>query len=177
MSDEIFPGTFVYESEPLKLGRIEGRPGVQCPPRWVGLLKATGRWPPLAVKPHLLTLTKDRVQTISRVNEDINTRVVYDSKKVLDGWEIVKGQGSGTCADYAATKQHYLQYEGIPLGCMYLTYCFDGPQAHLVLGIDTDHGNYVLCNQFRAMAPHKWCGYRFERREQHGSVFWRKIII
>jgi predicted transglutaminase-like cysteine proteinase len=113
----------------------------------------------------LVTLDKNRWPELLRVNLAVNRRIRPSADAAdIDNW--ILGASRGACNDYAIEKRKQLLDLGWPSAALALTvvYTHSG-EAHLVLTVRTDRGDYVLDNLRGAILPVDALGYEYVMRQ------------
>lgn len=107
------------------------------------------------------------LRELVEVNRDINRSIRPARKPAYAGvgnWEIAPS--AGDCNDYAVTKRHELIKRGWPSSALLLTEVETSwGEAHLVLTVTTNDGDYVLDNLSQAVKPWSATRYRWVRRQ------------
>ncbi len=144
---------------------------VRAPIKWLDLLRRHPKLNPGRVTPTRAKMTKLLYLQLAWVNFSVNQRIRFRDDKE-DYWEI--GIDEGDCEDYAIAKLVELEDLGWPRGCLTLVFCLvprvgRGMIPHLVLGIETDEGSFILDNLKNY--PVLWIRllYKWMSRERMGS--------
>lgn len=109
-------------------------------------------------------MTQSRWAKVRRINTAVNRQIkpVLDinSRGVNEYWEIPKTQGD--CEDFALLKRSRMMAAGFKASQLPLTKTrLPNGQAHIVLVVRTDEGDYVLDNLSNSVRPVDSVGYRF----------------
>ncbi len=113
----------------------------------------------------IVDLDEDRWGELNAVNSHVNGRIqAYSDERGTDVWTI--GATEGDCDDYAVEKRRQLLSLGWPSSALSLTVAFiRSGEAHLVLTVRTDRGDFVLDNLRQRIVPAVQTGYRFVSRQ------------
>jgi predicted transglutaminase-like cysteine proteinase len=105
------------------------------------------------------------VVALDRVNRSVNARITpRPDVPGDDRWELYKTEGD--CDDYAAQKRHELILLGFPASALLLAAgTIATGEAHLVLMVLTDRGDYVLDNLTNQIRPWNRTGIRWMARQ------------
>jgi predicted transglutaminase-like cysteine proteinase len=127
-----------------------------------------------------LRLTSKNMSVINRINRWVNASIVPTSDLKQWGreeWWSYPDNGNGDCEDYALLKRKMLLEEGFPLQSLLLTIVRNrSGEAHAVLMVRTDHGDFVLDNLTDEMLPWTKTGYRFiKRQSERNPNVWLKL--
>lgn len=110
-----------------------------------------------------LKLTPQRLSLLQSVNSSVNARIkaVSDQENYgkRDYWTIPIN-GKGDCEDYVLMKRAKLMARGIAPSQLLIT-MVQGSEAHVVLTVRTDHGDYILDNMSRDVLPVEKTSYRY----------------
>jgi predicted transglutaminase-like cysteine proteinase len=127
-----------------------------------------------------LRLTSKSMSVINRINRWVNTWIIPTSD--LKQWSREErwsypDNGNGDCEDYALLKRKMLLEEGFPLQALLLTIVRNPlGDAHAVLMVRTDHGDFVLDNLTDEMLPWARTSYRFiKRQSERNPNVWLKL--
>src|ERR1700748_3059186 len=121
--------------------------------------------------------------TLEDVNQYVNGRVRQRSDAanygVTDYWELPleSGNGAGDCEDYALEKRKLLTDKGIPENALSIALVqTDWGEAHAVLLVRTDKGDYVLDNLSSWIQPWKDVSYTWlERQSNWDPDVWVRV--
>lgn len=121
--------------------------------------------------------------TLEDVNQYVNGRVRQRSDTanygVADYWELPleSGNGAGDCEDYALEKRKLLAEKGIPENALSIALVQTGwGEAHAVLLVRTDKGDYVLDNLSSWIQPWKDVSYTWlERQSNWDPDVWVRV--
>lgn len=123
-------------------------------------------------------------RTLEDVNQYVNGRVRQRSDQanygVADYWELPLesgGDGAGDCEDYALEKRKLLTDKGIPETALSIALVQTGwGEAHAVLLVRTDKGDYVLDNLSSWIQPWKDVSYTWlERQSNWDPDVWVRV--
>ncbi|WP_202899087.1 transglutaminase-like cysteine peptidase [Ahrensia sp. 13_GOM-1096m] len=109
-------------------------------------------------------MTESRWAKIRRINTAVNKQIkpVLDinSRGVNEYWEVPKSQGD--CEDYALLKRSRMMAAGFKASQLPLTKVrLPNGQAHIVLIVRTNQGDYMLDNLSNRVQPVSKVRYRF----------------
>lgn len=129
-----------------------------------------------------LRLSAKQWQLISRVNARINRKVTAATDAEIYGkeeyWEYPDKSGwFGDCEDYVLLKQRILEEHGIPAADLLITVVRkpDG-EAHAVLTVRTERGDYVLDNLRDAVLDWQDTEYNYIKRQSvYHAGLWAAI--
>ena len=108
---------------------------------------------------------KDLVRVNRWVNEQIKPVTDMDHWGVVERWSY-PDDGQGDCEDYVLLKRRMLMEAGWPRGALLITLVrSDGFEAHAVLMIKTDRGEFILDNRTPAILLRTETAYRFLKRQ------------
>lgn len=98
---------------------------------------------------------------IKKVNDSVNRTMRYRSDQG-EVWKI--GSSSGDCEDFALTKRSRLIRAGLPAGALRMaTATTSKGEAHAVLIVKTDKGEFVLDNIRKSVVRRSESGYTYNR--------------
>jgi predicted transglutaminase-like cysteine proteinase len=130
--------------------------------------------PPSSVPP--LTLTRDVMATLNRVNQGVNRKITFgdDSKTwgANDYWALPleQGKGVGDCEDYVLEKRRALVAAGVPPQVLSIALVLTTwGESHAVLLVATERGDMVLDNLSSWVTPWSATGYRGVERQAPGG--------
>jgi len=117
---------------------------------------------------------------LEAINRQVNDSVAAFTDFQIYGQEEYWAYptNSGDCEDFVLLKRRLLAEAGIPLGNLLVTmvYLPDG-QAHAVLTVRTDRGDFVLDNMRSDVRLWTETGYRFVKRQStRDSGAWVSIV-
>lgn len=121
-------------------------------------------------------LDKATWKLLERVNDAVNLTTVqrpdFEVHGVNEYWGIVR-TGYGDCDDMSVTKREMLYRAGLPLYDLRLALVvtFRG-QAHLVLTVATDRGDFVLDSLTREILPWNETDYTWITRQGGTGYQW-----
>jgi len=117
-------------------------------------------------------LDEAAARDLVEVNREVNRSIRPQRKAGYAGvgrWQIAPA--AGDCNDYAVTKRHALMRRGWPASALLLAEVeTDWGEAHLVLTVRTDGGDYVLDNLTPAIRPWSATTYRWVRRQSSADA-------
>jgi predicted transglutaminase-like cysteine proteinase len=127
---------------------------------------------PVAAETQRLLLSADRWSLISRVNNEVNGRIVPHTDEEIYGqleyWTIPVT--TGDCEDYVLLKRQQLMKLGIPEQSLLITVVQDEKgDGHAVLTVATTAGDMVLDNRRDEVLPWDETGYLFVKRQSAGN--------
>ncbi|WP_343312615.1 transglutaminase-like cysteine peptidase [Brucella sp. BE17] len=122
---------------------------------------------PRDCRPHAVVppfkLTPQRLALLQSVNSAVNARIkaVSDQENYgkRDYWTI-PANGKGDCEDYVLMKRAKLMARGIAPSQLLIT-MVQAREAHVVLSVRTDHGDYILDNMRTEVLPVEQTSYRY----------------
>lgn len=111
-----------------------------------------------------VVMNVERWAELNDVNGSVNRNIRPDYNADLAVWKI--GTGSGACNEYAIEKRKELIERGWPSAALALTVVYTpSREAHLVVTVKTDRGDFVLDNLRNYVAAAERTGYRFVARQ------------
>lgn len=127
---------------------------------------------PVPAETQRLLLSADRWNLISRINNEVNTRIVPHTDEEIYGqleyWTIPTT--TGDCEDYVLLKRQELMKLGIPEQSLLITVVQDEKgEGHAVLTVATTAGDLVLDNRRDEVLPWDETGYLFVKRQSAGD--------
>ena len=126
--------------------------------------------------PTRVALDEATILTLDRVNRSVNARIApKPDMPGEDRWDLYKTEGD--CDDYATQKRHELRSLGFPASALVLAAGFiPNGEAHLVLMVLTDRGDYVLDNLTSQIRPWNRTGIRWmARQSQDNPMVWQSM--
>ncbi len=128
--------------------------------------------PPMKLTPQRMAL----LQSVSRsVNHRIKPMSDWDNYGKRDYWTIPRN-GKGDCEDYVLMKRAELMARGISPSLLLIT-LVEGSEAHVVLTVRTDHGDYILDSLNDAVLPVEKTPYRYIKMQSAAnSGQWVSIV-
>jgi predicted transglutaminase-like cysteine proteinase len=110
------------------------------------------------------------------VNHHIRPMTDMDHWGVVEKWSLPT-DGYGDCEDYVLLKQKMLVDAGWPREALLITVVRDETdQAHVVLTVKSDRGEFILDNQYENVLTSNDTDYRFVKRQsQADSRVWLSI--
>lgn len=168
--------TFLALSPPAKAGdalpittaSLAGN-ATMAPIGWIGFCKKS---PTDCNAPSLkstrVVLSDDIWNLLIATNSSVNQAVEATSDMahwgVNESWDYPT-DGRGDCEDYALQKRKMLLKAGLPRQALPITVVLDRHgDGHAVLMVRTDHGDFVLDNQYREIMAWDRTGYTYLRR-------------
>lgn len=129
--------------------------------------------------PSQVALSASAWQTLVQVNTAWNTAVKPEDDAahygVVDYWTIPK-DGYGDCEDYALGKRKSLIDRGFPIEALRIAVARTPEgEAHAVLTVATDHGDYVLDNLQASVVPWADEPYTWLARQAPGKTQWASL--
>ncbi|MBC2886212.1 transglutaminase-like cysteine peptidase [Ochrobactrum sp. CM-21-5] len=110
-----------------------------------------------------MKLTPQRMKLLQTVNRSANHRIRpvsdQDNYGKRDHWTMPTN-GKGDCEDYVLMKRAQLIARGIGPSQLLIT-MVQGSEAHVVLTVRTDHGDYILDNLRDDVLPVEKTSYRY----------------
>lgn len=110
-----------------------------------------------------MKLTPGRLKMLQSVNASVNAAIKpvsdQDNYGKRDYW-INPRNGKGDCEDYVLMKRAKLMARGISPSQLLIT-MVQGSEAHVVLTVRTDHGDYILDNLRTEVLPVEKTSYRY----------------
>ena len=127
------------------------------------------------------TLTVENWRALDRINRQVNAFIEPVSNfdhwgTTLDHWDYPV-DGKGDCKIYALFKRKLLLDQGFPRQALLVTIVRDlNGQAHAILTVKTDRGEFALDNLTDEIRPWNATGYRFVKRQsQEDPNVWVSI--
>ncbi|MEN5276748.1 transglutaminase-like cysteine peptidase [Brucella sp. TWI432] len=118
-----------------------------------------------------MKLTPDRMKMLQAVNASVNAAIKpvsdQDNYGKRDYWTIPKN-GKGDCEDYVLLKRAKLLAKGISASQLLIT-MVQGSEAHIVLSVRTDHGDFILDNMRSEVLPLEKTSYRYIKMQSPGN--------
>ena len=147
----------------------------QPPPGWVEFCaRRPSECDSTTTAPRDLVLSRRAWIDLVRVNNWVNETVKPLSD--LEHWGVAErwsypDDGYGDCEDYVLLKRRMLIQAGWPREALLVTVVRDkNDDAHAVLTVSTDKGDYVLDNQTDNVLLWSETGYRFVKRQSQSNV-------
>jgi predicted transglutaminase-like cysteine proteinase len=115
-----------------------------------------------------LTTTPDAIKMLEDINSDVNGRVRREADLVHYGvndyWELPEDTDNiGDCEDYALEKRALLMAKGVPMSALSIAMVKTAwGEAHAVLLVRTDRGDYGLDNLSSWVKPWEEMGYTWQ---------------
>ena len=140
-----------------------------APIGWIGFCKKNpADCNVLTVKSSRVFLTEVIWNIIVVTNASVNQTVEAASDMahwgVNESWDYPT-DGKGDCEDYALQKRKMLIKAGLPRQALPITVVLDRHgDGHAVLMVRTDHGDFILDNQYREIMAWDRTGYSYLRR-------------
>lgn len=153
---------------PMTTASLAGN-STMAPIGWIGFCRknpADCNAPTLKSK--RIALTDDIWNLLVVINASVNQTVEASSDMahwgVNESWDYPE-DGKGDCEDYALQKRKLLIKAGVPRQALPITVVLDRHgDGHAVLMIQTDHGDFILDNQYREIMAWDRTGYTYLRR-------------
>jgi predicted transglutaminase-like cysteine proteinase len=146
----------------------------QPPPGWIEFCaRQRSECDDTTTAPQKLVLTRRAWADLVRVNNWVNETVKPLSD--LEHWGVVErwsypDDGYGDCEDYVLLKRRMLIRDGWPREALLVTVVRDtNDDAHAVLTVSTDKGDYILDNQNGDILLWSKTGYRFVKRQSRSN--------
>ena len=123
--------------------------------------------------PREVVLTQNRWSDLAGVNKLVNETI--EPLTDLEHWGIAEfwsypDDGYGDCEDYVLMKRRMLMQMGWPREALLITTVLDkNGEAHAVLTLTSDKGDYVLDNQNEHILLWWKTGYRFVKRQSRSD--------
>lgn len=116
-----------------------------------------------------MTLNKQRLDELLRVNESVNEKIKPISDeiqyKTIEYWTY-PNSGKGDCEDYVLLKKKELISLGWPPAALLITVVRDeNDEGHAVLTARTDHGDLILDNKHSEIKDWQRTKYTFIKRQ------------
>ena len=153
---------------PITTASLAGN-STMAPIGWIGFCKKnpTDCNVP-SVKATRVTLTDDiwnmLVVTNSSVNQTVEAASDMAHWGMNESWDYPT-DGKGDCEDYALQKRKMLIKAGLARQALPITVVLDRHgDGHAVLMVRTDHGDFILDNQYREIMAWDRTGYTYLRR-------------
>jgi predicted transglutaminase-like cysteine proteinase len=110
------------------------------------------------------------------VNRHVRPMTDLDHWGVIEKWSIPT-DGYGDCEDYVLLKRKMLFDLGWPREALLITVVRDKTnEAHVVLTVKSDRGEFILDNQYENIITQDDAGYRFiQRQSQSDPMVWLSI--
>jgi predicted transglutaminase-like cysteine proteinase len=146
----------------------------QPPPGWLEFCaRQPGECDDTTTAPRNIVLSRRAWIDLVRVNKWVNETVKPLSD--LEHWGLVErwsypDDGYGDCEDYVLLKRRMLIQAGWPREALLVTVVRDtNDDAHAVLTVSTDNGDYILDNQNDDVLFWSKTGYRFVKRQSQSN--------
>lgn len=125
--------------------------------------------------------TKAQLELATRINRSVNRQVreISDQRQYQrrEYWALPTRRG-GDCEDFALLKKRELQRAGIAPDRLLIATVLDRRrQAHAVLVLRTDDGDYVLDNLTSRIKPWNKTGYSFIRMQDPRAVSGWTVVL
>jgi predicted transglutaminase-like cysteine proteinase len=146
----------------------------QPPPGWVAFCARRPReCDDTTTAPRDLVLSRRAWIDLARVNNWVNQTIKplsdFEHWGVAERWSY-PDDGYGDCEDYVLLKRRMLIQAGWPRETLLVTVVRDkNEDAHAVLMVSTDKGDYVLDNQNDDVLFWTETGYRFVKRQSQSN--------
>ena len=127
-------------------------------------------------EPATITLTSQTWKTLVRINRQVNSAIkaMTDMEHwgMEDQWGLAE-DGLGDCEDYQLIKRRRLVAAGFPRRALRMTVVVDeGGEAHAVLMVRSDRGDFILDNKRDAVLPWRQTGYIYLQSEGSSGSAW-----
>jgi predicted transglutaminase-like cysteine proteinase len=163
---------------PERLAHVLVSDVTQPPPGWVEFCaRQPAECTSTTTAPQNVALSRKAWRRLVQVNNWVNETIKPLSD--LEHWGVVErwsypDDGYGDCEDYALLKRRMLIESGWPREALLLTLVRgEEDEAHAVLTVTTDKGDYVLDNMSSDILLWSRTGYRFVKRQsQYGPNAW-----
>lgn len=148
-----------------------------------GLQQASLALPAQAEETPAPAMTPSLWTTLNRVNDKVNRAIARKTDIAnygrVDFWTtpLAEGVASGDCEDYVLEKKRALIGAGLPASALSIAVVTTSwGEAHAVLLVDTDQGEYVLDNTTPWIVPWHKANLRWHERQVAGSAFrWANV--
>jgi predicted transglutaminase-like cysteine proteinase len=129
-----------------------------------------------SAEPATITLTPPAWDMLTRVNSEVNAAIRpmtdHEHWGVVDRWDLAE-DGYGDCEDYQLVKRQHLVEAGFPRRALRMTAVLDEDgEAHAVMMVRTDRGDFILDNKRDAVLPWRRTGYIYLQREVGTGSTW-----
>jgi predicted transglutaminase-like cysteine proteinase len=115
-----------------------------------------------------MTLTGVRWRQLERINQSVNAKIRptsdQDNYGMRDYWTI-PAAGRGDCEDYVLLKRAKLLSLGFSQSQLLITMVRNRGEAHVVLTVRTDKGDFALDNLRNEILPVEKTGYYFVKMQ------------
>jgi len=122
-----------------------------------------------AARSPVVVLTSERMAELRQINSHVNSTITEVSDMEQYGREDVwtlPVSGKGDCEDFALLKRKLLIQRGWPASALSITVgATSQGEAHAVLLVTTDRGQYVLDNLTSSILPPSQTGHVFYSRQ------------
>ena len=146
----------------------------QPPPGWVAFcVRQPHECDDTTTAPRDLVLSRRAWIDLVRVNNWVNQKIKplsdFEHWGLAERWSY-PDDGYGDCEDYVLLKRRMLIQAGWPREALLVTVVRDkNDDAHAVLTVSTDKGDYILDNQNDNVLFWSETGYRFVKRQSQSS--------
>lgn len=128
-------------------------------------------------------MTPSLWSTLNRVNDKVNRAIARKTDIAhygrIDFWTtpLAEGVAAGDCEDYVLEKKRALIESGLPASALSIAVVTTSwGEAHAVLLVATDQGEYVLDNTTPWIVPWRKANLRWHERQVAGSAFrWANV--
>jgi predicted transglutaminase-like cysteine proteinase len=129
-----------------------------------------------SAEPAVITLTPQAWGMLTMVNRQVNAAISpitdHEHWGVVDRWDLAE-DGYGDCEDYQLVKRQRLVAAGFPRRALRMTAVLDEDgEAHAVMMVRTDRGDFILDNKRDAVLPWRRTGYIYLQREVGTGSTW-----
>lgn len=130
-----------------------------------------------------LAMTTALWSTLNKVNDKVNRAIARKTDIAnygqIDFWTLplAEGQAAGDCEDYVLEKKRALIKAGLPASALSIAVVTTSwGEAHAVLVVETDKGDYVLDNTTPWILPWRKANLTWHERQVAGSAFrWANV--
>ncbi|KXF78810.1 transglutaminase [Paramesorhizobium deserti] len=115
-----------------------------------------------------IALTSARWKTIERVNRSVNAAVKPKSDLEVYGkrdYWTMPAKGMGDCEDYVLLKRAKLLASGFSASQLLITMVRNSGEAHIILTVRTNKGDFVLDNLRNDVLPVESTGYHYVKMQ------------
>ena len=127
-------------------------------------------------EPATVPLTPQAWDLLNRINRQVNASIIpisdYEHWGVEDRWDLAE-DGYGDCEDFQLLKRKRLVAAGFPRKALRMTAVIDDHgEAHAVLMVRAEKGDFVLDNKRDVILPWRQTGYVYLQREGSTGSTW-----
>jgi predicted transglutaminase-like cysteine proteinase len=166
-------GAYAGDPLPITTASLAGNVAM-APIGWIGFCKKNpGDCEVPTSRARKIALSDDSWNLMVVTNASVNQTVEASSDMahwgVNESWDYPT-DGKGDCEDYALQKRKMLIKAGLPRQALLITVVLDRRgDGHAVLMARTDHGDFILDNQYREIMAWDKTGYTYLRRMSEES--------